>query len=274
MDDPGYGSDPEKTFATIDYSVGKTAGSNGDYLIALPGHAETFTGAAGIGLDVAGVTLIGLGNMDLRPTLTFETSTDADVNVSAANCRIRNIKFVSGINSLKNFLDLDAGNFVAEDCHFETSNTFEVVTFVDILTEMDNFRFSGCEFYQPTDPDGTDGAAGTGGIFCVDTENILVEDCRFFGYFESAILHNRTTKVQRLNLRYCELTNILIQPFILVADSTGSAFQCYGETVIGTDVTDAHLFGTIGTRFWLNDCHFGNDSGGGGQMGAPGSIAT
>ncbi len=263
-----------KPLATIDGGVNKCTGSNGDYVLALPGHAETLSAAADIAMDTAGVTVIGLGNMDLRPTLTLGTSTGADVNVSAENCRIKNIKFVSGINSLVNFLDLDAGNFAAEDCLFETSSTYEVVTFVDILTTMDNFKFSGCEFYQPSDPEGTDGAAGTGGIHCVDTENILVEYCRFVGNFETAIIHNHTTKVTRLNVNHCEMTNFRNWPFELVADSEGSAFQCYGETVTAADATDSTIFGIMGTRFWFNDCHFGNDSGGGGQMGVPGTITT
>jgi len=268
------GGDTDHAFADVDYAIGQCTASKGDFIFAMPGHAETGTAAADWALDVAGVSIVGIGNMDLRPTLTLGTSTACDVNVTGANCLIRNIKFVSAINSLINFLDLDVGTFTAEHCHFVTSSTYEVVTFVDIATTMDNFRFSDCEFYQPTDPEGTSAAAGTGGIFCVDTENILVERCRFVGYFETAIFHNRTTKVQRLNVNHCELTNLHVVPFVLVAASTGCAFQCYGESVAGSDVTDAQLFGTIGTRFWLNDCHMGNDSGGGGQMGAPGTICT
>ena len=268
------GKDTNHPWDDVDYAIGKCTASNDDHIFVFPGHTETGTAAADWSLDVAGINIIGLGNWDLRPTLTLGTSTACDVNVSAANCRIKNIKFVSNINSLVNFLDLDEGNFICEDCFFETSSGKEVLTFVDIATTKDNFRFSRCEFYQPSDPDGTDGGAGTGGIHCVDTENILAEYCRFFGYFETAIFHNLTTKVQRLNVNHCELTNMLNWPFELHAASTGSAFQCYGETVTATDVTDAKLWGIIGTRFWLNDCHMGNDSDAGGQMGAPGTICT
>ncbi len=273
-DGAGQGQNPDSPCATIDYAVGLCTASKGDVIYAMPGHAETLTAAAGIALDVIGVSVIGLGNGTLCPTLTFGTSTDADVNVSAANCLIKNIRFVSNINSLKNFLDLDAGNFTCEDCVFVTSSAKEAVTFVDIATTYDDFVFLRCEFYQPSDPEGTDAAAGTGAIFCVDTEGIRIEDCIFHGYFETAIVHNRTTKVQRLLIKNCELTNHLTFPVELVADSTGQLLNCGGESVAATDDSEALVYGTMGTRFWMNNCMVGNDSGAGGQGGVPGAVAT
>jgi len=63
--DSGIGSNgndglsKDRPFATLDYAFSRCATNNGDYIIVAPGHAETITAA--VGLDVAGVTVVGWG---------------------------------------------------------------------------------------------------------------------------------------------------------------------------------------------------------------------
>src|SRR3989304_7725210 len=72
--DSGIGSDgndglsSERPFATLDYAFSRCASNNGDYIIVAPGHAETITTA--VGLDVAGVTGVGVGPGRSRPAFT------------------------------------------------------------------------------------------------------------------------------------------------------------------------------------------------------------
>ena len=273
VDDPGQGLNPGRTFNTLDYAVGKMTASKGDYLLVQPAHTENIASASAVDVDVAGLSIIGIGNAGLRPKYTF-TATTSTLEIGAANVRVSNLELYGNINDLAVMVDVNYGGFQMDNCKLHSCNAKECINFINIATTMDDFIFRDLEVYQPSDPVATDGGANTGAIYCVDTENILIEHCRFFGYFETAIVHNLTTKVQRLNINHTELTNMLNWPLELVANSTGSAFQCYGETVTGTDVTDAKLFGIMGTRFWLNDCHMGNDSAAGGQMGAPGTIVT
>ena len=109
----------------------------------------------------------------------------------------------------------------------------------------------------------------------MDTENILIKGCQFRGFFETAIVHNKTTKVQNLRVIDCELSNSIAVPFILVAASTGVCERCYGATLAATDATEALVYGTIGICFWISQStSLGNDSGGGGQGGITGVIAT
>ena len=51
----------QKPFATIDYAVGRCTANAGDIIVAMPGHTETVTAAAGLDLDVAGICILGLG---------------------------------------------------------------------------------------------------------------------------------------------------------------------------------------------------------------------
>src|SRR4051812_41694686 len=61
-DSAGKGRSPGAPFATIDYAVGQCTAGQGDVILVLPGHVETVTAAAGVALDVAGVSVVGLGN--------------------------------------------------------------------------------------------------------------------------------------------------------------------------------------------------------------------
>ena len=263
-----------KLHTSIDTAIGQCTADRGDCIIVLPGYTETISAAAGIAMDVAGVSIVGLGTGTLKPTLTFSATT-SDINVSAANCLIKNFRMVSSINNLVNFIDADAGQLIIEDCDFVTSSAKEALCFIDIATTNDDFEIRNCTFLQPTDPEGTGAAAGTGAIYCVDTENILIENCRFRGFFETAIVHNKTTKCQNLIVKDCELSNSIAVPFILVADVTGACERCYGATLVAADATEATVFGTIGTKFWISQStSLGNDSAAGGQGSITGTVAS
>lgn len=272
---PAYPDAVAAVYTTVELALAACTASRGDVVLVDQEYTQTISGAAGIDLDIIGVKVIGMGHGTLKPTLTFDTATTADVLVSVANCHLENFRFVSDINSLGMFLDVNAGGFTVKNCDFVTSSTKEAVNFINIATTMDNFKIIGCTFLQPTDPEGTDAAADTGAIFCVDTENILIEDCKFRGFFETAIVHNRTTKVQNLIVKNCELSNSIAVPFILVAASTGVCDACYGATLVAADATEATVYGTIGTGFWISQStSLGNDSGGGGQGSIGGTVAT
>lgn len=274
--DAGSGENPDRPLATIDFAHNLCTADKGDIIYVMPGHAETITNTLRITLDLAGVSVIGLGNADNRPTLTFGTDVTADVLVSAENVLIKNIKFVSDINSLGMFLDVNASNFTVDGCTFVTSSAKEAVVFIDIATTTDNHIIRNCDFLQPTDPAGTDGNASTGGIYCVDSEHITVENCRFIGQFETAAIHNKTTACKFLWVRNCFIMNELSTSlcFELVASATGYSSGTVGISTNGATAATAVVIGTIGSGFWIDKTSaFGND-GAGGQLGATASAAT
>src|SRR5215211_623854 len=80
-DTAGKGQTPDAPFATIDYAIGNCTADQGDLILVLPGHEEAVSAAAGLALDVAGVTIQGVGTGRARPTITLGTSTAADIDV-------------------------------------------------------------------------------------------------------------------------------------------------------------------------------------------------
>lgn len=268
--DNNNGLDVTTPMATIDAAIGKCTANVGDTIVVMPGHAETITGAGGITADVAGIRIIGVGEGSYKPTVTFGTSVNTDINVTSANVLIRNLRLVCNIDSLVNFLDLDADFFTGEDLDFVTASTKEAVGFINIATTKDNFWFRRCTFLQGTDPAGTDGAVDTGAIFMIDSENIWVDDCHFYGNFETAIFHNRTTAAKNLWVRNCTGIQALsgAEPFQLVDGCNGAMVGGGFITPAEAAATEATLVGTLGNSFFvLVPGNFGNDGGAGGQGG-------
>lgn len=94
------GLEPGEAKATIDQAISACTANAGDIIYILPGHTETVT-ATSIAADVAGVTIIGLGNGLKRPTFTFGAAA-ATITVSAANITWTGCHFIA------NFADVAA----------------------------------------------------------------------------------------------------------------------------------------------------------------------
>jgi len=262
--DATNGRSPLTAVGTLDEAMALCTASNGDTVFVMPGHAETIDSVT---CDVADVTIIGLGQGDNRPTLTFDDTTD-EINVTADNVTIRGLRCISDVNSLVNFIDADASYLVVEDCEFITSSTKEVLAVINFATTQDYLTVRGCLGLQPSDPEGTDQAAGTGFLYIVDTENVTFENNTILGSYETAIIHNLTTKVQNLYMRNNTLRQDLSTALLIeiVAGATGSSRGDDGHNINADDATAAKMIGTYGTLFWFGpDSYFSNDSGGGGQ---------
>lgn len=117
-DSAGFGRNPDAPFATLDYAVGNCTASKGDVIYVLPGHAEVVTAAGGLDLDVAGISIIGLGNGTLQPTVTLTTANTADVDVDAASILIENIHFKSGFADIAACIDVNATDCTIRGCRF------------------------------------------------------------------------------------------------------------------------------------------------------------
>ena len=273
----GPGFTPENAYATIDQAIGACTAGNGDVILVMPGHTETLSAAAGIDADVAGITIIGLGQGSNKPTITLGTATTADIDIDPANITTRNLRFVGNIDDLATFIDCNSDYFTIEDCEFVTSSTKEALCFIDMATTKDYLTVRRCRFEQPTDPAGTDGGAGTGGIYLVDTEYVLVQDCWFVGNFETAAIHNRTTACKYLVLERCYIYSALSgsEPLQMVAAAIGVAKECFFATPAEAAATEATLYGTLGDAFFIaQSTSAGNDGAAGGQGGIAPTAAS
>lgn len=148
-----FGSDADgrvRYASTITAAIALCTADAGDTIYVLPGHTEDIAAAAAIAVNISGVRIIGLGSGRGRPTLTWKTSTAAQITVTAANTSFENFVFdLTGISAV-------VAGFS--------------VTAADV-------SFLGCEFIIST---GTN-APVLGILSAATAARLIVKNCRFIG---------------------------------------------------------------------------------------------
>ena len=130
-DDDNAATNPKQPAATLDGAIGKCTANNGDVILVAPGHSETISAAAAITFDVAGVTVIGMGVGNSRPTITLDTAATTDIDVTAADVQIHNIIFSMNYADIVEVFDLSAAGFVVNKCRFVDTATN--MNFIDLI---------------------------------------------------------------------------------------------------------------------------------------------
>src|SRR3990172_1096694 len=115
--DGNEGTSPDVPWKTVDYAIGNCTADQGDIIVLMPGHAETTTAIA---IDVAGISIVGLGNGRNRPTLTATTGASDLLDVTVANVRIENIRLVGAASGCTSLISLAAAaDFSCIGCSLE-----------------------------------------------------------------------------------------------------------------------------------------------------------
>lgn len=147
--DGNDGLSPQTPFATIDYAIGQCTANRGDVIYAMPGHKENITAA--ITMDVAGVSVIGLGRN--RPQLQYD-GTGGIVNFTAADCLWSNIRHTASIASVVAGINVSAADRVTFDSllfDFDATG-IEFVLMLDADTNADYLTIQNCRFVaEPID---------------------------------------------------------------------------------------------------------------------------
>lgn len=188
--------DPDGTvrfFATIDAAVGYCTANAGDVILVAPGHTETVTAAGGLDLDVAGISIIGMGHGSLRPTVNFTTAVGADMDVDAADIYMENFLFTGGIDALTGPIDVNAADFTLVNC--ETRDvTGQTVDFIVTDANADRLTIRGWKHTGAT-------AAGAAtAISIVGGDEISINDFIIDGNFSTAAIENVTTAAVNINI--------------------------------------------------------------------------
>lgn len=177
--------------------------NRGDFILLLPGDTETVSAAGTITFSKAGITVIGIGTGTLRPTITFSTSTAADMNIDAANITFYNVIFdLTGIDALVAPIDVNSTDFTMRECRVVTASASAQAT-LGILTDANASRMKllSNEFIGTTD-------AGTATVVrIVGGNEHVIDGNRFYGAYTTTLgaIENNTTACLR-----CQITNNMI----------------------------------------------------------------
>ena len=196
--DSGSGSNTNdgthvRPYATLDFAVGKCTANNGDLILVKAGHTETVTAAGGLDLDVAGITIIGLGNGSDRPTVNFTTAVGADMDVGADNITISNFLFTGGIDALTGPIDVNAADFTMLDC--ETKDvTGQATDFIVTDANASRLMIDGWTHR------GAAAAGGASALQIVGGDGATVRNFFIDGNFDTAAIENVTTAATNLTI--------------------------------------------------------------------------
>lgn len=183
----------DRPFATIDFAVGNCTADRGDIIFVKAGHVETVTAAAGLALDVAGISLIGFGNSRNRPQINFTTATTASMLVTAANISMQNFRFTGGIDALTRPINVNAADFTLTDWSW-TDVTGEAT--IVVLTNASANRMELANFEY----DGATTAGTTEAISIVGGDNIKIHDFIADGNFSVGFINVKTTATTDLKV--------------------------------------------------------------------------
>lgn len=139
--DTNDGRDPGAPMATIDAAIARCTAGLGDIILVQPGHSETL--AAAITVDVADVSIIGVGEGTNRPQLTVAFAGDG-ITITAANARVENLYFNEATAAATSDINIAAANAVVKGCHFDAgANDDELIT---ITADGDGALIEDSEF--------------------------------------------------------------------------------------------------------------------------------
>jgi hypothetical protein len=130
--DQAGGGTFQRPFRTLDFAIGQCTANRGDVIFVLPGHAETYSDATSLNLDVAGIAVIGMGSGSLMPKFTLDTADTTTIPVSAANIMLYNCEFIANFLSIATCFTLTTAKFFGTPyCKF--TDTSAALNFVNIV---------------------------------------------------------------------------------------------------------------------------------------------
>ncbi len=188
-------------FSTLDYAISRTGVTSGDLFICLPGHIETVTAAAGLDLDVAGISIIGIGSGSSRPTIRFTTAAGADMDVGAANITMANILFEARVVDTTAGIDVNAADFKLLNCETrDVDAAGEFLIAIQTDANADRMLIDGYIHRGTSTPLGGDSASPLAAIGLTGGDDIVIRNFDIYGAFDISAIMATVTACTRLSI--------------------------------------------------------------------------
>jgi hypothetical protein len=228
-----------KPFATIDYAVGRCTADQGDTIVVAAGHIETVVAAAGLDLDVAGITIIFLGEGANRGVIRFGTAVSADMDVDAANITMINPRFQANIDALTGPIDVNAANFKIINGEYYDGSSVDTTDCVVTAATATGLKLHGWK-YTPGNEGGTQKQSN---IQLNGVDNAELIDIDITGDFATGNIENVTDEVLNVRFENIKLKNTNSGPkpgMVLDANATGQAKNVDIRIASGTTYTSSN----------------------------------
>jgi len=196
------GLDWDNPLSAIDDAINLCTSNMGDIIWVAPNHSETITTAAGIDADISGISIIGLGNGTQRPTITFSTSTGADLDVDASDITFENIIFKSGVDALIAPIDLNAAGCTFRNCDFIDTSAYQTLTWIQGVAGTDWFTMEDCRNI------GSSTAGCSSFMTLIGADDCVIRHVTSYGDFTVSNIELKTTACRRMLIEDCDLYNM------------------------------------------------------------------
>jgi len=198
--DSNIGSDGNKgtwrrPFATIDYAVGRCTANRGDIIFVKPNHVETVDSAGDLDLDVAGISVIGLGTGTHRPEIRFTGGT-SDIDVDAANITFSGFELTQLTTASSTLVDVNSADFkminnlITESSALASTDTIMSDANADRMV-IDGLTYKGGNATSYW-------ASAQSCINIVGGDDITIRNVNIDGEFAQAAIENVTTAAENL----------------------------------------------------------------------------
>ena len=218
----GGGSNPDNAKDTIEEGIQLLTANQGDWLIVLPGHAESGSAAGLFDLDVAGSTIWFQGVGQDMGTITY-SDTDTTCIIGAPSCRIIGGRFLAGISEVVSgiVVEADANDCELMGCVFPepTTSSWEFDEAITVASGADRLLVRDCIAYS---------ADATGASSWIDLTAGVNNGTRIIGNtihgeYSNAPIYSDNADLETLVL-YNNVTNLTASQFCIefTAAATGT----------------------------------------------------
>lgn len=189
----------DNPFTTWAAGYAACTAAKGDIVIMKPGHAETITANTTLSFSKSGVSVVGLGQGALRPTITLTgTSAAVTIAVSAANQILRNFIISCGRDELVAAITVSAAGVTIDAVDYvEDDVTHQLLTYITTTAAANFLTVQNCTITQVTAPAGN-GAA----ITLVGADDAIIRNNRIWwnstDNAASGAIHGLTTESLRI----------------------------------------------------------------------------
>lgn len=221
--DNNDGSSPENALATIDAANNKCTASKGDFVIVMPNHAESLIADSAVDLDTIGVTVVGMGSGETRPTLTFTTAVTADFKLAANDVTVKNLLFKAGIDALTGPLEVGGDDCKIIDCEYrdDAGNNYETTDVLVTTSTPLRMLVDGFIYHSDGDLGGT---AQQSIIQLNGADHAQIVNCWLVAFCATGVIEDSTTS-DSLLINNCVIENQETGPTVglkLTATTSGT----------------------------------------------------
>jgi hypothetical protein len=258
-DSAANGTTKELPFATLSYAFSSDRVTSGDTVYVMPSHAETVNAAGDITMDIAGVTVIGLGSGSSRPTFTYATDTASTWLISAANVTVKNVLITAtGTIDVVNAIAVTGADCLLEDVEVrEPASTTQFVDPLIISTGAARCRVVRyiCRSHASGD------AIQSGILISAVVDGVEIDDAQIDGLMATGCIESTAaatnTKIRRSELRQRHATQAAAVN--LHASNTGIVSRAVAYVTLSTAPGFNGAY--VGTSAVFDQCRAVNTAG-------------